>query len=127
MAKPTKYESHIAPRLSEIKVWREERLSIPDIAKRLSVGLSTLNQYRAYYPELEEALQLLELPEISSNSRRNHEKWLASSLSFIKKHMTQTERQQVFKAILESIDDEEVIEEFRLRLDERKKQISDDN
>lgn len=111
MAKQNKYDTHIAPRLEEIKVWRAERLSIPEIAKRLSVGLSTLNNER-YRPELEEALKSPELSEKEKerqirNAALNHEKYFNSTLSFIRRQANQSERLKIFDVAIERIENQE--------------------
>lgn len=105
MPRKTKYDTHIAPKLEEIKQWRAERLSIADIAKNLSVGLETLNRARLSHPELEEALKAPELTEdeLFEKSRRerlNRDKYYNSTLSFIRRHATEEER---FKIIQTSV------------------------
>lgn len=126
MPKQNKYDTHIAPRLDEIKVWRAERLSIPEIAKRLSVGLSTLNNER-YRPELEEVLKSPELSEKEKerqirNAALNHEKYFNSTLSFIRRQANQSERLKIFDVAIERIENQEELAKIQeLLLNQGKK------
>lgn len=106
MPRKSKYESHIAPYLEEIKNWRAERLSIAAIAKKLSIGLETLNRARATHPELEEALKAPELSEKEifergRKERLNRAKYYNSTLSFIRNHATEEERYKILELILQ--------------------------
>lgn len=113
MPRKSKYESHIAPYLEEIKKWRAERLSIASIAKKLSIGLETLNRARAIHPELEEALKAPELSEKElfergRKERLNRAKYYNSTLSFIRNHATEEERYKILELILQkTVKDEE--------------------
>lgn len=125
MSKQSKYETHIAPRLAEIKAWRAERISIPDIAKKLSVGLSTLNQER-YRPELEEALKAPELTEKEKqkqiqNAIINHKKYFNSTLSFVRRHADASERLKIVKTLIENIEDSKEIDDIKKLVEEHKK------
>ncbi|KSU14342.1 hypothetical protein LMG9449_2583 [Lactococcus lactis subsp. lactis] len=125
MSKQSKYETHIAPRLAEIKSWRAERISIPDIAKKLSVGLSTLNQER-YRPELEEALKAPELTEKEKqkqiqNSIINHKKYFNSTLSFVRRHADASERLKIVKTLIENVEDSKEIDDIKKLVEEHKK------
>lgn len=51
-----KYETHVLPRLEEIEAWARDGLTDKDIANNLAIGYSTINDYKARYPELREAL-----------------------------------------------------------------------
>lgn len=55
--RPSKYESHVKPKLLLIEAWARDGLILEDIATNLDVGLSTLCAYQAEYPELREALK----------------------------------------------------------------------
>ena len=128
MPKHSKYNTHIEPRLDEIKAWRSQRLSIPEIAKRLSVGLSTLNNER-YRPELEEALKL---PELSSeekrkqikNAARNRDKSFNSFLSFLRLHANELERFRIFETGISRIENLKEIEELQDLIDNQKEKIN---
>lgn len=125
MSKQSKYETHIAPRLAEIKVWRAERHSIPEIAKRLSVGLSTLNKER-YHPELEEALKA---PEMTAEEKRkqiknaiiNHEKYFNSTLSFVRRHANASERLRIVQTLIENVEDTTELDEIKKIVEEHQK------
>lgn len=128
MSKQSKYETHIAPRLAEIKVWRAERYSIPEIAKRLSVGLSTLNKER-YHPELEEALKAPELTEKEKerqirNAAINHEKYFNSTLSFMRRQASSSERLKIFEIGFSKIQSQEEVENIQKLLSAQNKKIN---
>lgn len=114
MPRKSKYESHIAPYLEDIKKWRAERLSIASIAKELSIGLETLNRARAVHPELEEALKAPELTkgelfEKQRNERLNRAKYYNSTLSFIRNHATKEERYKILELVLQkTVNDKEI-------------------
>lgn len=55
--RPSKYESHVKPKLLLIEAWARDGLILDDIATNLDVGLSTLCAYQAEYPELRDALK----------------------------------------------------------------------
>lgn len=118
MPRKTKYDTHIAPKLEEIKQWREERLSIADIAKNLSVGLETLNRARLSHPELEEALKAPELTEdeLFEKSRRerlNRDKYYNSTLSFIRRHATEEERFKIIQTSVNKVSGKEELEKIK--------------
>lgn len=118
MPRKTKYDTHIAPKLEEIKQWRAERLSIADIAKNLSVGLETLNRARLSHPELEEALKAPELTEdeLFEKSRRerlNRDKYYNSTLSFIRRHATEEERFKIIQTSVNKISGKEELEKIK--------------
>ena len=125
MSKQSKYETHIAPRLAEIKVWRAERHSIPEIAKRLSVGLSTLNKER-YHPELEEALKAPEMTEEEKrkqikNAIINHEKYFNSTLSFVRRHANASERLRIVQTLIENVESTTELDEIKKIVEEHQK------
>lgn len=118
MPRKTKYATHIAPKLEEIKQWRAERLSIADIAKNLSVGLETLNRARLSHPELEEALKAPELTEdeLFEKSRRerlNRDKYYNSTLSFIRRHATEEERFKIIQTSVNKVSGKEELEKIK--------------
>lgn len=117
MPRKSKYESHIAPYLEDIKKWRAERLSIASIAKKLSIGLETLNRARAVHPELEEALKAPELTrgelfEKKRNERLNRAKYYNSTLSFIRNHATQEERYKIIQTVLNKTMDQDELDKI---------------
>lgn len=117
MPRKSKYESHIAPYLEDIKKWRAERLSIASIAKKLSIGLETLNRARAVHPELEEALKAPELTrgelfEKKRNERLNRAKYYNSTLSFIRNHATQEERYNIIQMAINKATSQEELEKI---------------
>lgn len=118
MPRKTKYDTHIAPKLEEIKQWRAERLSIADIAKNLSVGLETLNRARLSHPELEEALKAPELTEDelfekSRKERLNRDKYYNSTLSFIRRHATVEERFKIIQTSVNKVSGKEELEKIK--------------
>lgn len=118
MPRKTKYDTHIAPKLEEIKQWRAERLSIADISKNLSVGLETLNRARLSHPELEEALKAPELTEdeLFEKSRRerlNRDKYYNSTLSFIRRHATEEERFKIIQTSVNKVSGKEELEKIK--------------
>ncbi|MFK4782115.1 MULTISPECIES: hypothetical protein [Lactococcus] len=118
MPRKTKYDTHIAPKLEEIKQWRAERLSIADIAKNLSVGLETLNRARLSHPELEEALKAPELTEdeLFEKSRRerlNRDKYYNSTLSFIRRHATEEERFKIIQTSVNKVSGKDELEKIK--------------
>lgn len=46
MARPSKYETHVAPRLEEIKNWARDGATEEEIAKNLGIAYSTLKEYK---------------------------------------------------------------------------------
>ncbi|MEY8538167.1 hypothetical protein AALM99_06900 [Lactococcus muris] len=122
MAKKTKYDSHIAPQLENIKQWRAQRLSIAEVARRLSVGLDTLNRARPLHPELEEALKSPELTpdellERNRKERLNRDKYYNSTLSFIRRHATREERYEIVQTVLNKVASQEEMEKLRTLMD----------
>lgn len=56
MGRKNKYESHVKPRLDEIKDWYGT-LTEAQIAKKLGISVCSFEKYKTQYPELVEALQ----------------------------------------------------------------------
>jgi hypothetical protein len=55
--RPSKYESHVQPKLLLIEAWSRDGLTHEQIANNLDVGVSTFSEYKNLYPELTEALK----------------------------------------------------------------------
>lgn len=55
VARPSKYETHVKPYISDIKKWTAAGATDKEIADALGVALSTLSTYKAQYLELSEA------------------------------------------------------------------------
>lgn len=52
----SKYETHVLPRLEEIKAWARDGLTSKDIAHNLGIAECTIIEYRKKHPELAEAV-----------------------------------------------------------------------
>ena len=46
MARPSKYETHVAPRLEEVRDWCRNGATDEEIAKRLGIAYSTFKEYK---------------------------------------------------------------------------------
>lgn len=46
MARPSKYETHVAPRLEEVKDWCRNGATDEEIAKRLGISYSSFKEYK---------------------------------------------------------------------------------
>lgn len=57
MARPSKYHTHVQPKLETITGWARQGLSHEQIARNLNVAESTFYEYKKMYPELSEALR----------------------------------------------------------------------
>ena len=57
MARPSKYETHVAPRLEEVKDWVRNGATDLEIAKRLGISESTYFEYKKEYSEFSESLK----------------------------------------------------------------------
>ena len=57
MARPSKYESHVQPKMLLIEAWARDGLTDADICKNLDVGKDAFIEYKKQYPELTEALK----------------------------------------------------------------------
>lgn len=55
--RPSKYESHVKPKLLLIQAWARDGLTDADICKNLDVGKDAFIEYKKQYPELVEALK----------------------------------------------------------------------
>lgn len=57
MARPSKYETHVAPRLGEIADWVRNGATEREIAERLGVAMSTFCEYKREFSEFSEVLK----------------------------------------------------------------------
>lgn len=57
MARPSKYETHVQPKLVLITAWARDGLTLDDIANNLDIAKSTLCDYQNQYSELSDALK----------------------------------------------------------------------
>jgi len=57
MARPSKYESHVKPKLNKVEAWARDGLTDEQIAHNLGIGVATLYEYKNKYPEFSEALR----------------------------------------------------------------------
>ncbi|MEB7723398.1 transposase [Mammaliicoccus fleurettii] len=57
MARRTKYDTHVQPRLEEIEAWCRDGLIDEDISKLLGVAYSTFKEYKKNKPALLDALK----------------------------------------------------------------------
>lgn len=55
--RPTKYDTHVEPRLIEVEGWARDGLIDAQIAKNLGIGYSTFRGYVKQYPLLSETLR----------------------------------------------------------------------
>ncbi|MDI9412097.1 MAG: transposase [Bacillota bacterium] len=57
MGRPSKYHTHVEPRLIEVEGWARDGLIDEQIAYNLGVALSTFMTYKNKFPELSEVLK----------------------------------------------------------------------
>lgn len=57
MARPSKYDTHVKPKLLLVEAWARDGLTLEQIASNLGVALSSLCEYKNQYSELTEALK----------------------------------------------------------------------
>lgn len=57
MARPSKYETHVAPRLEEIKDWCRNGATDEEIAKRLGISIASFYNFKNQFLEFLEALK----------------------------------------------------------------------
>ena len=57
MARPSKYQTHVEPRLNEIKAWARDGATEEEIAKRLYISIASLYVYKKEYLEFSESLK----------------------------------------------------------------------
>ncbi|MBQ5930513.1 MAG: transposase, partial [Clostridia bacterium] len=56
MARPSKYETHVKPRLNEITAWARDGATEEEIARRLHISVASLFSYKKEFLEFLEAL-----------------------------------------------------------------------
>lgn len=57
MARPSKYDTHVRPKLLLIEAWARDGLTVDQISENLDVAPATFYEYQKLYPELVEALK----------------------------------------------------------------------
>ena len=57
MARPSKYETHVAPRFGEIADWVRNGATEKEIAERLGIAMSTFCDYKREFSEFSEVLK----------------------------------------------------------------------
>lgn len=57
MARPSKYETHVAPRLTEIEDWVRNGATDEDVRERLGIAESTFYEYKKQFSEFSELLK----------------------------------------------------------------------
>lgn len=57
MARPSKYETHVAPRLLEISDWVRNGASDREVAQRLGISADSLIEYKKRFSEFSECLK----------------------------------------------------------------------
>lgn len=107
------YEEKVKPYLNDIREWRDQDISVVQVAKRLNVTQPFLNYTAKEYPELKEALKPRPLTEDELKKKAENEtsyrrRYLNSTKSFIRRHATFEEKQDFITLILEQSSDKEV-------------------
>lgn len=57
MARPSKYETHVQPRLTEIADWARNGVTDKQIGENLGISQDTFIEYKKRYPEFSECLK----------------------------------------------------------------------
>jgi hypothetical protein len=57
MARPSKYDTHVQPKLNLVEAWARDGLTDDQIANNLGIAVSTLYEYKKEYSEFAEALK----------------------------------------------------------------------
>lgn len=57
MARPSKYNTHVAPRLSEVADWVRNGASDREVAQRLGISADSLIEYKKQFSEFSECLK----------------------------------------------------------------------
>lgn len=57
MARPSKYESHVAPRLDEVADWARNGATNKEIAANLGISIDSLCEYKKEFSEFSEVLK----------------------------------------------------------------------
>lgn len=108
MARTAKsYEEKVKPFLRDIREWRDQDISIVQVAKRLNVTQPFLNYTAKEYPELEAALKPRPLTEDELKRKTENEasyrrRYFNSTKSFIRRHATFEEKENFIQLILET-------------------------
>lgn len=55
--RPSKYHTHVQPRLGEIEDWAVLRMTQPDMARELGVAYSSFMEYKNQFTELSDTIQ----------------------------------------------------------------------
>lgn len=55
--RPSKYDTHVQPKLNLVESWARDGLTLEQIAHNLGVALSSLCEYKNQYSELAEAIK----------------------------------------------------------------------
>lgn len=55
--RPSKYQTHVQPKLNRVEAWARDGLTLEQIAHNLGVALSSLCEYKNHYSELAESLK----------------------------------------------------------------------
>ncbi len=57
MARPSKYETHVAPRLEEIKDWVRNGATDKEVAERLGISETSFYEFKKEFSEFSESLK----------------------------------------------------------------------
>ena len=57
MARPSKYETHVAPRLEEIKDWCRNGATDEEIAQKLGISLRSFYEYKREFMQFSQSLK----------------------------------------------------------------------
>ena len=57
MARPSKYETHVAPRFEEIKDWVRNGATDEEVAKKLGISRDSLCEYKKQFSEFSDILK----------------------------------------------------------------------
>ena len=57
MARPSKYETHVLPRMEAVKGWARDGLTDEQIANKLNIHVDTLYEYKKKHKEFSESLK----------------------------------------------------------------------
>lgn len=57
MARPSKWKSHVEPKLNRVEAWARDGLTDQQIAHNLGIGLRTYYEYKERYPQFSQSLQ----------------------------------------------------------------------
>lgn len=129
MVRPAKsYEEKVKPYLKDIREWRDQDVSVVQVAKRLGVTQPFLNYTAKDYPELEEALKPRPLTEEELQRKAENEasyrrRYLNSTKSFIRRQATFEEKQDIIAIILAQSSDKEIEKIRKQVLEAEKKEI----